>query len=71
MKWPLSRFEREDQRRLNLLANKLGKPATTVLVEAVRRYAHDVFDGRSVDEVLSGVAEVREEYGEKVQKVLF
>jgi hypothetical protein len=40
-------------------------------VEAVRRYAHEVFDGRSVDEVLSGVAETRQEYGKKVQKTLF
>ena len=71
MKWPLTRFSFEDQRRLYLLGNTLKKPSTQILVEAVRRYAHEVLSGRSVDEVLSGLAEEGEEYRRKVQKTLF
>ena len=82
MPYPFTRFEDEDLRCLRLLGNVLKKPGTQILVEAVRRYAHEVFDGRTVDEVVEEmrrgtVFEIREaaeqpaSYGPKVQKRLF
>jgi len=80
--YPFSRFEDEDLRRLRLLGNVLKKPGTQVLVEAVRLLAHDVFDGRTVDEVVEQMrrgtvfeakvaAEQPEIYGPKKQQMLF
>ncbi|MCY2987205.1 MAG: hypothetical protein NTY19_04960 [Planctomycetota bacterium] len=80
--YPFTRFEDEDLRCLRLLGNVLKKPGTQILVEAVRRYAHEVFNGQTVDEVVEqrrngtvfevrAVAEPVIDYGPKVQKRLF
>ena len=65
MNWPLTRFEDGDFCKLRKLGNTLKKPGTQILVEAVRRYAAEVFGEEAQ------AAEKPEEYGLKVQKRLF
>jgi len=67
MSWPLTRFEDADFCKLRKLGNTLKKPGTQVLVEAVRRYAAEVFG--EVPAALA--AEQEQDYGPKVQKRLF
>ena len=63
----MTRFEDADFCKLRKLGNTLKKPGTQILVEAVRRYAAEVFGEASV----AAAAEQEQEYGSKVQKRLF
>ena len=67
MNWPLTRFEDADFCKLRKLGNTLKKPGTQILVEAVRRYAAEVFGEVPV----VAAAEQEQGYGPKVQKRLF